>query len=158
EENEQVSEVSCVSDGYQAPAGITDREGITGRISEASVGTLDPTSSATPPYLLVRDASQLQAVAAALDESRLVGLDLETTGLDPRSDRIRLLSLATDTLDNGRFTYLVDCFAVDPRPLFPLLGERCIVGHNLGFDLGFLAALGFEPGKVRDTMLLSQLL
>jgi DNA polymerase I len=32
------------------------------------------------------------------------------------------------------------------------------VGHNLLFDLQFLAALGFEPERVTDTLLLSQLL
>jgi DNA polymerase-1 len=33
-----------------------------------------------------------------------------------------------------------------------------VVGHNLYFDLGFLARRGFTPGRVRDTMLLSQVL
>jgi DNA polymerase-1 len=33
-----------------------------------------------------------------------------------------------------------------------------LVGHNLLFDLQFLARLGFEPGRVTDLMLLSQLL
>ena len=34
-----------------------------------------------------------------------------------------------------------------------------LIFHNAAFDLGFLAALGFEPaGPVHDTMLLSQLL
>jgi DNA polymerase-1 len=92
-------------------------------------------------------------VLQALDESDVIGLDLETTGLTPRQDRIRLLSLATE-----RGTYLVDCFTVDPRPLFDLLSERTLILHNAAFDLGFLAALGFAPGPVRDTMLLSRLL
>jgi DNA polymerase-1 len=82
-----------------------------------------------------------------------VGLDCETTGLDPRADRLRLLTLATD-----RGVYVVDCFAADPRPLFTALAEKPVIGHNLTFDLGFLAPLGFEPGECHDTMLLSQLL
>src|SRR5262249_43221782 len=53
--------------------------------------------------------------------------------------------------------YLVDCFAIDPAPLFPLLAGRQLVGHNLAFDLTFLARLGFEPGTAHDTMLVSQL-
>src|SRR5262249_39151453 len=36
--------------------------------------------------------------------------------------------------------------------------EKELVGHNLLFDLQFLAARGFEPGGVLDTLLLSQLL
>jgi ribonuclease D len=93
-------------------------------------------------------------ILAALDEGVRVGLDIETTGLDPRQDRVRLLSLATD-----RGVYVVDCFAVDPRPLFEPLAALPLMGHNLLFDLQFLAGLGFEPrAAVHDTMLLSQLL
>jgi DNA polymerase-1 len=101
----------------------------------------------------VDQADQLATVLQALDESTLVGLDCETTGLNPRTDRVRLLTLATD-----RGTYLVDCFALDPRPLWDVLGEKTLVIHNAGFDLGMLAALGFVPGPVRCTMILSQLL
>jgi DNA polymerase-1 len=55
--------------------------------------------------------------------------------------------------------YVLDCFAVDPRPLFEPLTALPLIGHNMLFDLQFLAALGFEPGAVvHDTMLLSQML
>jgi DNA polymerase-1 len=113
----------------------------------------------SPLYRLIRDPAVLAAVATALDDTALVGLDLETTGLDPRADRVRLLSLALDTIDGGTFTYLVDCFAVDPSPLWEVLVGKELVLHNAAFDLAFLARLGFTPaGKVRDTMLLAQLL
>jgi DNA polymerase-1 len=85
-------------------------------------------------------------------------LDLETTGLDPRTDRIRLLSLNLDTPDGGRITYLVDCFMVDPAPLLAVLPGRELVGHNLLFDLRFLMRFGFTPGPVHDTMILAKLL
>jgi DNA polymerase-1 len=112
-----------------------------------------------PPYLLVSDASVLPTVEAALDNTVLIGLDVETTGLDPRSHRIRLLSLACDTIDGVSFSYLIDCFAVDPAPLFAALAGKELVVHNASFDLGFLARLGFIPaGRIRDTMLLSRLL
>jgi DNA polymerase I-like protein with 3'-5' exonuclease and polymerase domains len=110
-------------------------------------------SAETPPRLLISGAAGLGTVRAALDESTVIGLDLETTGLDPRTDRVRLLSLATD-----QRTFLVDAFVVDPRPLWEHLAEKTLVGHNLAFDLSFLAALGFSPGPVGDTMLLSRLL
>jgi DNA polymerase-1 len=96
-------------------------------------------------------------VATALEETDLVGIDLETTGLDPRRERVRLLALACDTTDGGRFAYLVDCFAVDPCPLWEALAGKTLIGHNLAFDLSFLAGMGFESGPIRDTMLLSQL-
>jgi DNA polymerase-1 len=82
-----------------------------------------------------------------------VGIDLETTGLNPRTDRVRLLSLSTE-----RGTYLIDASRVDVRELFDHLAEKPLIAHNGAFDLGFLARLGFAPGVVRDTMILSQLL
>src|SRR5439155_22948171 len=74
-------------------------------------------------------------------------------GLSPRTDRVRLLTLATD-----RGTYLIDCFSVAPSPLWDVLADRPLVTHNGKFDLQFLARLGFEPNVVHDTMLLSQFL
>jgi DNA polymerase-1 len=85
-----------------------------------------------------------------------VALDLETTGLDPREDRVRIVSLTT-----ARGTWLVDCFEVDPRPLFPVLADKTLIAHNAIFDLGFLAEMGFnlgEAGRVLDTMLMSRIL
>jgi DNA polymerase-1 len=118
----------------------------------------EPRPSA-PPYLLVKDQSGLQTVIQALEETALVGLDLETTGLDPRADHVRLLSLALNTTDGGTFNYLVDCFAVDPAALFPALAEKELIIHNGAFDLAFMARRGFTPaGKVHDTMLLARLL
>jgi hypothetical protein len=102
---------------------------------------------------LVTSQDQLARVVADLKDIDLIALDLETTGLDPRKDSIRLLSLAIkDT------TYIVDCWNVDPAELFPILTEKTLVAHNALFDLGFLSSLGFVPGKVADTMILSQLL
>jgi len=89
-------------------------------------------------YMLVRTADDLAVVMAAVSESRLVGLDTETTGLDPRADRVRLVSLDCDTIDGGRFTYLVDLFLVDAAPLWGPLAEVEVVCHNAPFDLGFL--------------------
>jgi DNA polymerase-1 len=95
----------------------------------------------------------LQTVAQAIDESTTVTVDTETTGLDPRQDRVRLLSLGTD-----RGIYILDCSRVNPRPLFELLAQRPLILHNAAFDLAFLAQLGFEPGPVCCTMLLSMVL
>jgi DNA polymerase-1 len=113
----------------------------------------------SPGYILVDRQSNLTMVEMALDNSSLVGLDLETTGLNPHTDRIRLLSVACDSIDGGTFTYLVDCFAVDPTPLWVALADKDLVLHNAAFDISFLARLGFMPTKaVNDTMLLAQLL
>jgi DNA polymerase-1 len=112
-----------------------------------------------PPYLLVKDAAALGTVAAALDGGDRVGVDLETTGLDPRKDQIRLLGLSVPTVDGGSFSYLVDCSSVDPTRLWGTLADKELIFHNAAFDLGFLGRRGFTPrAKVYDTMLLAQLL
>src|SRR5262249_2136129 len=81
----------------------------------------------------------------------------ETTGLNSRNDRVRLLSLSIDTVGDSRFIYVVDVFQVSPSPLWEVLVEKELVIHNAAFDLAFLSTLGFTPGTVHDTMLLSQL-
>jgi DNA polymerase-1 len=100
----------------------------------------------------------LQAVAGAIDNATLIGLDLETTGLDPRTDRVRLLCLSLDAIDGGTFAYLIDCFALDPSPLWAALAEKELAIHNAAFDLAFLARLGFTSGVVHDTLLMAKTL
>jgi DNA polymerase III epsilon subunit-like protein len=85
---------------------------------------------------LVTAQDQLAGVVADLEGAEVIALDLETTGLDPRGDSIRLLSLATIGS-----TYIVDCQSVDPAELFPSLAEKILVAHNALFDLGFLSRL-----------------
>jgi len=110
-----------------------------------------------PPSTLVADATTLQAVIRLLKCAGTLGLDTETTGLDPHADRLRLIQLATP-----EHVYVVDCFAVDPRSLAPLFahGSR-LIGHNLAFDLRFLLANGLpipDGDHLFDTMHASQLL
>jgi DNA-binding CsgD family transcriptional regulator len=119
-------------------------------------GTSGNTTDAKPKEVrrtLITTQEQLAEVIADLKDADLMALDLETTGLDPRKDSMRLLSLATKGA-----TYIVDCRSVDPTELFPILAQKTLVAHNAQFDQGFLSPLGFEPGKVADTMVLSQLL
>jgi len=121
-----------------------------------STGPLTPVVKATRKHALITTSDQVAELATSLAGVSRVALDLETTGLDPRRHRIRLLTLATK-----RGTWIVDCFEIDPRPLFPVLAQKELVIHNALFDLGFLCQIGFElaeDGKVLDTMLLSQLL
>jgi DNA polymerase-1 len=129
----------------KSPTPPPDRDGI----SDVNTTDVEPIETRRT---LVTTQDQLVEVIADLKDADLLALDLETTGLDPRKDFIRLLSLATKTR-----TYIVDCQSVDPAGLFPILAEVTLIAHNALFDLGFLSSLGFVPGKVADTMILSQL-
>jgi hypothetical protein len=110
----------------------------------------------TRKHALFTTPDQVAELMTYLGAATRVALDLETTGLDPRRDRIRLLTLTTE-----QGSWLLDCFEVDPRPLFPILTEKELVIHDALLYLGFLFQMGFEPGengRVLDTMLISQLL
>ncbi len=105
-------------------------------------------------WVFVANNEGLHTLTAKIREADLVAVDLETTGLNPRKDRVRFLSVST-----AEGTWLVDCFGVDPGPLFPALAEKRLVFHNAIFDLGFLTRVGFEPREgdgTIDTMLMSQ--
>lgn len=96
-------------------------------------------------YNLITEAHQLEPLLPRLMAAPVLGLDLETTGLDPHQDRPRLLSLSTE-----RDTYLVDLFALPHalealRPLFEAKTGPVLVGHNLKFDLAFLLKAGLWP-------------
>lgn len=111
------------------------------------------------PYNLITEAHQLEPLLPRLMQAPVLGLDTETTGLDPHRDRVRLLSLAAPEGE----TYLIDLFRVDPRALLPLFGAEgpVLVGHNLRFDLAFLARLGLElPSghRLHDTALTHQVI
>src|SRR5215211_2098666 len=62
---------------------------------------------ATKKYELITGAPGLDEVIEVLQRVDTVALDLETTGLSPVEDRVRLLSLHA-----GERTYLLDCFAL----------------------------------------------
>jgi hypothetical protein len=108
------------------------------------------------PLPLITTEHELRSVTDEIRSAEVIGLDLETTGLNPRTDRVRLISLST-----AEGTWLIDCFKVDPHPLFSILSRKKLVMHNGMFDVGFMSAMGLEieeGGKVLDTMLISQLL
>ncbi len=143
--------------GYTSPS-LNDSAGKQGTTGVARSVMPRPVSQHRPEgrVCLVDTQADLQTLLPELRNADRVALDLETTGLDPRQHRVRLLSLATE-----RGTWLIDCFEVDPRPLFPVLAQKELVIHNALFDLGFLSQMGFEVGeggRVIDTMLMSQLL
>ncbi len=104
-------------------------------------------------YEVLATTAAVESALPALLGQPALGLDLETTGLDPRADCVRLVQLAT-----SERVYVLDAFRVDPRVLAPVLAaDNVKVLHNAKFDLQFLLALGLPVSPVWDTMLADQL-
>lgn len=87
-----------------------------------------------------------------------MGVDIETTGLDPHASRIRLIQIAAE----GMPVLVLDCRTFLPDGL-PLLREALHthsvkVLQNAKFDLQFLMAHAIYPKPIFDTMLAGQLL
>ena len=90
---------------------------------------------------IVLTTDDARQAVVMLGSAPVLGLDTETTGLDPRSQRVRLVQLASP---DGR-VYVFDLFRLDPQLLAPLFDPATgpvLVGHNLKFDLQFLAEAG----------------
>jgi DNA polymerase I-like protein with 3'-5' exonuclease and polymerase domains len=148
-----------------AAPGAIPAEGFVGRNGVSSDGMAGRTprggeasGMAVPSFVLLRERAGLEQLIPTLADTPLVAVDCETTGLDPRRDRVRLLSLLCATVGGGTVAHLVDCFAVDPSPLWAALTDKELVLHNAAFDLGFLARLGFtSTGTVHDTLLMARM-
>src|ERR671910_556043 len=110
----------------------------------------------TTSYRLVTDAGELPSIAETLAGAEAIGADIETTALDPRDGKMRLLQLAA--LDE---TFVIDVFAVrDLSPLKGVLESGPVKAlHNSKFDYQFLLAeYGVSLSPLFDTMLAAQLL
>ena len=103
----------------------------------------------------ITDADYLLTnVVPALRSCADVSIDIETTGLSPFEDELRVVSLHAD----GN-TYLIDCREVDPTPVLEVIKDKLLYIHWAEFDLPFLYhAYGFVPTKTLvDTLHLSQM-
>jgi DNA polymerase-1 len=112
------------------------------------------------PYLLIQEADELAQALDALGDCPILGLDTETTGLDPRTDRLRLLQLAAP----GWPVFVIDLWQIPegawgPLRRFLAQPSLVIIFHHAKFDLQFLRQAGLPiQGRLVDTMLASQLL
>jgi ribonuclease D len=105
----------------------------------------------------IAEMADLVAHVGQLAVARALGLDLETTGLDPHADAVRLVTLAADGV-----AYVTDAQACEgwADVVGPLLADSSItkVLHNAAFDLQFLLNEGVDVRGIHDTMLAAQLL
>ncbi|HEV8698001.1 MAG TPA: polyribonucleotide nucleotidyltransferase [Candidatus Limnocylindrales bacterium] len=136
------------------------------------------------PYIEPGADSVLDFVDAMKDGRELVVLDVETTGTDPKVGD--LVEIAAVKVNGGSITDRWSTLVNPGRPIvgnqmhgltdadvagapspaeavakaLDFIGDALIVGHNVGFDLGFLEealpAAHFEPGRYLDTLALAR--
>jgi len=122
----------------------------------ASLFPPEPLSTAVTPRVpfphtveYVVAADKAVPVLAELLLQQPLGLDIETTGLDPLQHRIRLLQLACRS---GRVV-VFDLFRL-PAELFGGLSKARLVAHNAVFEYAFLAVAGIRLELLHDSMLM----
>ena len=115
-------------------------------------------------YQLITTADELRKAIETLSNQPVVGLDTETTELDPYTSRLRLIQLATpDRVYIIDFDKFADADTRKSEALEPLrrllAAPRPIkIAHNAKFDAKFLKHnLGIDLGGLFDTLLASQL-
>ena len=119
-------------------------------------------------YKLIKNEEELRKAVESLSAHQVIGLDTETTELDPYFGRLRLVQLATPS-----GVHIIDLDAFGDRgngnlhetnalaPLRELLSApRPIkIAHNAKFDAKFIKhTLGVDLGGIFDTLLASQLI
>jgi len=90
-----------------------------------------------------------------VEAAEVVALDLETTGLDPRTSDIRLAQVSDDEK-----IFVIDLFHRDARPLFEALAREdlTVLAHEGDFEWRFVYHhFGIALDNIIDTRLLSQL-
>ncbi len=107
---------------------------------------------------IIKTDSELQQALQILTQAEYVGLDTETTGLDPYTCQLRLIQIGTT-----KHTFIIDLFhtpklAKDLKSI--LLAENPIkILHNAKFDLKMLKHhLGLHVNSIFDTMLASKVI
>jgi len=137
------------------------------------------------PYIEPQTGSVLEFASATDAKRELVVLDVETTGTDPKmSDLLEVAAVkikGTKVVD--RWSTLVDPGrpiignqmhgitdkdvkgAPSPKQaaeqLLKFVGDATLVGHNVGFDLGFIEeargdGFRFSPGSYLDTLVIAR--
>jgi DNA polymerase I-like protein with 3'-5' exonuclease and polymerase domains len=110
-------------------------------------------------YIYVDKDEMLDNALELLNNSKVLGVDTETTGLDPINNKIRLLQIASE----GNPVLVIDMFYMTEtsiQKLREIFNTNAVkVCQNAKFDIEFLIANGFSfSGAIFDTMLASQII
>ena len=109
-------------------------------------------------YKYIDKPAELEDQLIPIQSAKEIGLDIETTGLDPHRDRIRLIQVSSrDSVNLIIDAYTVSNWVKLLEPIFKLDIIKII--HNAKFELKFFKQLNIDiNGVIFDTMLASQLL
>src|SRR5215203_4949608 len=115
-------------------------------------------------YQVIKTADDLRKAIETIATQLVVGLDTETTDLDPLTARLRLVQLATpDRVYIVDLEHFANGNAAQSDALAPLRRLRAAarpikIAHNAKFDAKFIKHyLGVDLGGLFDTLLASQL-
>lgn len=122
--------------------------------------------SRNAPLVTNNPLSVRRAVDAFLGRDEPVLFDVETTGLDPRANKLVMVQLrqpsSPTTLIVDTRMFYDEGFGPQRRAILDelkrLFAVRRAVGHNIKFDSQFLLAQGVKIPMVYDTMIAEQLL
>jgi DNA polymerase I len=119
-------------------------------------------------YKIIRTAEEVRTTAEQLSHHQAIGLDTETTELDPYTGRLRLIQLAApdgvtiidlDAFASGANAGLANREALAPLTRLLEAPRPIKIAHNAKFDAKFLKHnLGADLGGVFDSLLASQLI
>jgi DNA polymerase I len=119
-------------------------------------------------YRLIKTEEELCQAAESLSALGAIGLDTETTDLDPYTSRLRLIQLAgpggvsivdLDAFANGTSGDLSKSQALAPLQRLLSAPRPIKIAHNAKFDAKFIKHnLGIDLGGLFDTLLASQLI
>ncbi len=107
-----------------------------------------------PKYEYITDVNRANEVVDLLSKEKMVGVDIETTSLDPYSSTILMVQVGTDTI-----SYIFDARKIDLNKfekLKNLLEDTSILKllQNAKFDYTMLKVhYGMEIRNIYDTML-----
>src|SRR5215212_8953713 len=84
----------------------------------------------------------------------VIGYDIETTGLKPKSSQVCLAQLSS-----GEKTFVVDALKANPAPLLQDLTDALLAAHNAKFEWQHTAhTIGVELDNLVDTLLMELVL
>lgn len=114
--------------------------------------------NSTPSLHYIERGGQLNEATLRLKHLSVVGLDIETTGLDPLNEKITLIQLGTE---EEVYIFNVQKCGASIKALASIISNPAItkIGQNLFFEWTFLEAHGIPlRGLLLDTMIAGKLL